>query len=151
MKNLSLRKNIAMLASVIGMTVVCGITAGCSKKSEEESPSLKEKMYAMAEAFDEKMTTDEISECHHLIVSFANQEVIFRECENLSITTKTHSSGYIDYYISEKGQDYIIEYIEYGMTDRYNYYVSSGESHDKMLEIEEKAIENGAYVYEIEE
>lgn len=146
MKNLSVRKNIAMLASIIGMTIVCGVTAGCSKKSEEESLSQNE--IVKEETISETPKQEKIIRCEHLIIPFSNVDVIFRECDGLSITVSENKTGCISYYVSDSERNNIIKY---GSTQTYNYYVTGEEEHDKMLEIEEKAIENGAYVYKIEE
>jgi len=146
MKNLNVRKNIAMLASVIGMTVVCGITAGCSKKSDEESLSQNE--IVKEEPVLETPKQGKITRWEHLIIPFSNVDVIFRECDGLSITVNENRTGCIHYYVSDSEQNSIIKY---GSTQTYNYYATGEEDHDEILKIEEKAIENGAYVYKIEE
>ena len=80
-------------------------------------------------------------ECNHIIINFGNQPVIFRECEGY--TFDLHGiNGCVDYKIISDG-DILI----YGSASDYNYYLTD---HEQVEEIEQEAIENGAYVFKLQ-
>lgn len=87
----------------------------------------------------------DLEECQHLIVDFGNQPVIFRECEGYDIGTKgTLKGGMIKY---------VIRYNDKTLTDsitsdfhRYDF----NHNQNQIDEIEQKAIDKGAYVYKLQ-
>ena len=84
-------------------------------------------------------TTQEV--CNHLIIDFGDQTVIFKECEGYEIYCKGPKNGGIaKYTIGDNGDNILIS----GYTTEFNYYTAS---HNQVDEIEEKAIDDGAYVY----
>ena len=83
----------------------------------------------------------ENEDCKHLIVNFGNQTVIFRECEGYKLDLQENYSS-IKYKIISDG-DILI----YGYTSDYNCYLTD---HEQVEEIEQEAIENGAYVFKLQ-
>lgn len=115
------------LAVLLTSTV---LLSGCSK-TEENKLEIK----------TSEITTEE---CEHLIVDFGNQTVIFKECEGYEIYCRSQTnSGLAEYTIKDNDDNILIS----GYTTEFNDYMTS---HNQVDEIEERAIDNGAYVYKLQ-
>lgn len=87
----------------------------------------------------------DLEECQHLIVDFGNQPVIFRECEGYVIGTKgTLKGGMIKYVIR-----YNDKTLTEGLTPDFHLY-DFNHNQNQIDEIEQKAIDKGAYVYKLQ-
>ena len=115
------------LAVLLTSTV---LLSGCSK-TEENKLEIK----------TPEITTEE---CEHLIVDFGNQTVIFKEYEGYEIYCRSQTnSGLAEYTIKYNDDNILIS----GYTTEFNDYMTS---HNQVDEIEERAIDNGAYVYKLQ-
>ena len=117
MKNLKICKKVLALTTAVGITLL----SGCSGKNETK-------------------TSEEKSVCHHLIVEFGGQPVIFKECEGYDIAV-AYSPTAMFYEIRKDGNVLIDARSKDG-----NYYIAN---HNDINEIEEMAIEKGAYTYKL--
>ena len=118
MKNLKICKRSLALTTALGITLF----SGCSKHNDDKSIDTKE----------------EKTFCEHLIVNFGAQSVIFKECEGYNVFFN-RSKGSTYYEVSQDNNLLIS-----GYTYSVNYYTTT---HEAIDEIEEMAIEKGAYVY----
>lgn len=124
MKSFNIGRGLAVLLT---STV---LLSGCSK-TEENKLEIK----------TPEITTEE---CEHLIVDFGNQTVIFKECEGYEIYCSSQTnSGLAEYTIKDNDDNILIS----GYTTEFNDYMTS---HNQVDEIEERAIDNGAYVYKLQ-
>ena len=117
--------------TVLATSVV--LFSGCSGESQTASTENT--------GSEQSATSTENEDCNHLIVNFGNQTVIFRECEGYKLDLRG-IYGCIDYKIISDG-DILI----YGSASDYNYYLTD---HKQVEEIEQEAIENGAYVFKLQ-
>ena len=138
------------------MQIFAGITvlatsavlfSGCSGESQtastENTGSEQSATSTENTGSEQSATSTENKDCEHLIVNFGNQTVIFRECEGYRINcSASKSGGTANYSIISDG-----EYLMSGYTSEYNRYVSN---HEQVEEIEQEAIENGAYVFKLQ-
>ena len=118
MRNLKICKRALALTTALGITLF----SGCSKNNDDKSIDTKE----------------EKTFCEHLIVNFGGQPVIFKECEGYNVFFN-RSKGSTYYEVSQDNNLLIS-----GYTYSANYYTTT---HETIDEIEEMAIEKGAYVY----
>lgn len=118
MKNLKVCKRALALTTALGITLF----SGCSKNNDDKSIDTKE----------------EKTFCEHLIVEFGGQPVIFKECEGYAVFFNRSKAG--TYYEVSQDNNLLIS----GYTYSVNYYTTT---HEAIDEIEEMAIEKGAYVY----
>lgn len=118
MKNLKIYKRVLALTTAVGITLFSGCSSSNQQKKNEEVNST----------------------CHHMIVEFGGQPVIFRECEGYDVYAEYTS--YAMYYEVYEDGNIIID----GNSKNGHDYVAN---HEDIFEIEEKAIENGAYVYKL--
>lgn len=125
MKNCNIGRGIAVLLT---STILLG---GCEKVEETKKEEIK----------TPEITTEE---CERLIVDFGNQTVIFKECEGYEIYCRAQTnSGLAEYTIKDNNDTLLIS----GYTTEFNDYTTS---HNQVDEIEQKAIDNGAYVYKLQ-
>lgn len=117
MKNLKICKRALALTTALGITLF----SGCSKNNDDKPSDVKE----------EKL-------CEHLIVNFGGQSVIFRECEGYDVFFNRSKGS--TYYDVSQDNNLLISGYSYSV----NYYTTT---HETIDEIEEMAIEKGAYVY----
>lgn len=121
------------------------LLSGCNKTEEEKKSEIEASEVTTEE---EKKSEIEASEattekCEHLIVDFGNQTVIFKECEGYDISCISRlDSGLAKYTITD-GNEVLLS----GYTTEFNDYYTS---HNTMNEIEQKAIDKGAYVYKLQ-
>lgn len=130
MKNLKIYKGALALTTTLGIVLFSGCTI--NNRNYETTSSIEESI---------DIATQKSDTCTHLIVEFGGQPVIFRECDGYYIEYENFR-GRI-YYSVSNDYDTIING---GVTDRANYYEAN---HKYIDEIEEKAIEKGAYVYKL--
>lgn len=117
-------KNLKICKKIIALTTAAGVTlfSGCSNSNHQKN-------------------NEEVNlTCHHMIVEFGGQPVIFRECEGYDL--EVSYTSYAMYYEIKKDDNIIID----GNSKNGHDYVANHEDIDK---IEEQAIENGAYVYKL--
>lgn len=120
MKNLNLCKRALAFLTVAGITLL----SGCAESAQKG-----------------KKTVDDLW-CTHAIIRFGDQYVIFRECDGFEISTRS-GKGTSGYYIY---QDDLKEPIISGGTTDLN--ICNVTDHTVIDPIEEKAIEEGAIVYQ---
>lgn len=118
MKNLKIYKKAIALTTIVGITLFSGCSSSNQQKNNGEVNSV----------------------CHHLIVEFGGQPVIFRECEGYDIAV-AYSPTAMFYEIRKDGNVLIDARSKDG-----NYYIAN---HNDINEIEEMAIEKGAYTYKL--
>lgn len=118
MKNLKIYKKAIALTTIVGITLFSGCSSSNQQKNNGEVNSV----------------------CHHMIVEFGDQPVIFRECDGYDIEYYNYK-GDITYKVS-----YDDETLINGSSNKTNYYEAI---HSLTDEIEEQAIEKGAYVYKL--
>lgn len=124
-------KNCKITSSIAILLTATTLLSGCTKSVEEEMTT---------ELATPETTTEE---CTHLIVDFGNQTVVFKECEGYDIGyTIRRTSSLLSYNISKDEKELIS-----GYATEYNLYNAT---HEQVSEIEQQAIENGAYVYKIQ-
>lgn len=129
MNRMQIFAEIAALATTI--TLLSGWSGESQTASTENTGS------------EQSATNTENEDCNHLIVNFGNQTVIFRECEGYRINCSANKSGgTATYSIISDGENLIS-----GFTSEYNDYVTN---HEQVEEIEQEAIENGAYVFKLQ-
>ena len=122
-----------IFAGIATLATTITLLSGCSGESKNASTENT--------GSEQSATSTENKDCKHLIVNFGNQTVIFRECEGY--TFDLHGiNGCVDYKIISDG-DILI----YGSASDYNYYLTD---HEQVEEIEQEAIENGAYVFKLQ-
>lgn len=88
-----------------------------------------------------KVAEDKQEECTHMIVNIGDEPCIFKECEGYGIHT-SNNYGLISFTI-EEGNKNILQ----GESTNATVYTAF---HDKLEPIDEKATENGAYVYKLQ-
>lgn len=117
-------KNLKIYKRVLALTNAIGIIlfSGCSSSNQQ------------------KENEEVNSTCNHMIVEFGGQPVIFRECEGYDIHVKYTS--YAMFYEVYEDDNIIID----GYSKSGHYYVAK---YEDINEIEEMAIEKGAYVYKL--
>lgn len=118
MKNLKIYKRALAITTAVGITLF----SGCSSTNKQ------------------KINEEVSSTCHHMIVEFGGQPVIFRECEGYNFNVR-YTSYAMYYEVYEDGK-LIID----GNSKSGHDYVAE---HEDIDSIEEEAIENGAYVYKL--
>lgn len=124
MRNCNIGRGIAVLLTATTLL------SGCTKATEEKKTEIK-------------TTETTTEECEHLIVDFGNQTVIFKECEGYEITcTARKNSGLAEYIV--KNEDAILIS---GYSTEFNDYTTN---HNQIDTIEQKAVDNGAYVYKLQ-
>ena len=123
---------VQIFAEIAALATTVTLLSGCSGKSSIVSTENT--------GSEQSATSTENKDCEHLIVNFGNQTVIFRECEGYKLDLQGNY-GSIVYKIISDG-DILIS----GDTSEYNDYVTN---HEQAEEIEQEAIENGAYVFKL--
>ena len=125
---------VQIFAEIAALATTVTLLSGCSGKSSTVSTENT--------GSEQSATSAENKECKHLIVNFGNQTVIFRACEGYRINcSASKSGGTANYSIISDGK-----YLISGFTSEYNNYVTN---HEQVEEIEQEAIENGAYVFKL--
>ena len=124
-----------IFAGIATLATTITLLSGCSGESKNASTENT--------GSEQSATSTENKDCKHLIVNFGNQTVIFRACEGYRINcSASKSGGTANYSIISDG-----EYLISGFTSEYNNYVTN---HEQVEEIEQEAIENGAYVFKLQ-
>lgn len=121
-----------IFAGIAVLATSAVLFSGCSGESQTASTENT--------GSEQSATSTENEDCKHLIVNFGNQTVIFRECEGYKLDLQGNY-GSIEYKIISDG-DILIS----GDTSEYNGYVTN---HEQVEEIEQEALENGAYVFKL--
>ena len=124
MKKCNIGRGIAVLLTTTTLL------SGCTKTEEEKKTEVK----------TSEVTTEE---CEHIIVDFGNQTVIFKECEGYEIDCRRRTDGGITRYTITEDDVVLIS----GTTPEFNNYYAN---HTQVDEIEQKAIDNGAYIYKLQ-
>lgn len=125
---------VQIFAEIAALATTVTLLSGCSGKSSTVSTENT--------GSEQSATSTENKDCEHLIVNFGNQTVIFRECEGYEIDFFGRLDGGIASYDIISDGDILIS----GDTSEYNDYVTN---HEQVEEIEQEAIENGAYVFKL--
>ena len=123
-----------IFAGIATLATTATLLSGCSGESKNASTENT--------GSEQSATSTENKDCEHLIVNLGNQTVIFRECEGYGINCSANKNGgTATYSIIDDG-----EYLISGFTSEYNGYVTN---HEQVEEIEQEALENGAYVFKL--
>ena len=136
---------IQIFAGIAALATSAVLFSGCSGESKtastENTGSEQSVTSTENTGSEQSVTSTENKDCEHLIVNFGKQTVIFRECEDYRINC-SRIEGTATYSIVDDG-----EFLISGITSEFNHYVTK---HEQVEEIEQEAIENGAYVFKLQ-
>ncbi|MDD3341721.1 MAG: hypothetical protein PHN72_06005 [Bacilli bacterium] len=142
MKKLKIYKGLIVLSTALSISMATGCTA---EKEEDKKVSTEE---------DKKASTEEENNdsiCTHAIIQFGNTQVILRECAEDYNSKYRYTNNYIglEWNIYEKGASALDDPIEIFKTSKYSDYTIYKVTHKpgEVPELEQKAIDDGAYVY----
>ena len=121
---------VQIFAEIAALATTVTLLSGCSGKSSTVSTENT--------GSEQSATSTENKDCEHLIVNFGNQTVIFRECEGYEIDFFGRLDGGIASYDIISDGDILM-----------SGYTSEVSNHEQVEEIEQEAIENGAYVFKL--
>ena len=122
---------VQIFAEIAALATTVTLLSGCSGKSSTVSTENT--------GSEQSATSTENKDCEHLIVNFGNQTVIFRECEGYEIDFFGRLDGGIASYDIISDGDILM-----------SGYTSEVSNHEQVEEIEQEAIENGAYVFKLQ-